>query len=341
MVAGLVTNREFSPIFIVGSSRSGTTMINRILGGHPGVAAFNELHYIGTVWPVDVPLAEIPPKKAVEFAALLLMRIRNGIWSGPASEKEIADATAIISSDSVWTHREIYRCVLEHEAGRDAYLVTDQTPRNVLFVSSILQHFPSARFIHMIRDPRAVLASQRNRWKKRWLGANTMPMSNVLRVLINYHPYSLTRLWLNSAKVAARHRDDSRYKVVRFEDVAKDPEKEVRAICRFLDVEFLPAMLDVPQVGSSNKVHDPAKTGVSSDVVDAWTRTLPKGDIYVCERMAAAPMRDYSYEPVSRPGWSWRMLGALIRFPFHIVGAALLNSGVVYLYVKSMVKHRW
>lgn len=242
-----VNEREFTPVFIVGSSRSGTTMMNRILGQHPEVAAFNELHYLGAVWDVEAPLLKISSGKAVDFAALLLMHIRNGIWSGPAGDQEITDAKSIISTNDMWTHREIYWRVLDHEAGPDIGLVTDQTPRNVLFASDILKIFPTARVIHMIRDPRAVLASQRNRWKKRWLGADTMPIRNVLRVLFNYHPYTLTKLWIKSARVAAQLRSDEHYRVVKFEHVAQDPEKEIRDVCEFLGLEFRPSLLEVPQ----------------------------------------------------------------------------------------------
>ena len=37
-------------IFVVGSSRSGTTMMGRILGSHTDIFTFNELHFFGTIW---------------------------------------------------------------------------------------------------------------------------------------------------------------------------------------------------------------------------------------------------------------------------------------------------
>ena len=37
-------------IFIVGSSRSGTTMMGRILGNHSEIFTFKELHFFGTIW---------------------------------------------------------------------------------------------------------------------------------------------------------------------------------------------------------------------------------------------------------------------------------------------------
>src|SRR6185295_10692095 len=41
-------------IFIAGNSRSGTTLMGRILGRHPEVFTFNELHYLEEKWmPID------------------------------------------------------------------------------------------------------------------------------------------------------------------------------------------------------------------------------------------------------------------------------------------------
>ena len=37
-------------IFVVGSSRSGTTMMGRILAKNPSVFTFRELHFFGTIW---------------------------------------------------------------------------------------------------------------------------------------------------------------------------------------------------------------------------------------------------------------------------------------------------
>ncbi len=39
-------------VFVAGASRSGTTMLNRILGQHPSICAMNELHYFGDLFDI-------------------------------------------------------------------------------------------------------------------------------------------------------------------------------------------------------------------------------------------------------------------------------------------------
>ena len=45
------TSSDTAPlVFVTGASRSGTTMLARMLGAHSAISAFNELHYFGSLW---------------------------------------------------------------------------------------------------------------------------------------------------------------------------------------------------------------------------------------------------------------------------------------------------
>ena len=330
----------FSPIFIVGSSRSGTTMMNRVLDNHENVSALNELHYLGDIWDISKPMEPILREEALDAASVLIMHIRRGLWAGRVSAEEEIHAEEILATRTYWTHQDIYQEVLKAESDYGRKFITDQTPRNVFFVDKILELFPGARIIHMIRDPRAVLYSQRNRWKKKWLGASSMPMRNVLRVLCNYHPYTFSRLWRKSAHIALKHKNGDRYKVVVFEQFVSQPESVARDICQFLDLEFHVEMLSVPQVGSSNKIHDYGKNGITADVVNVWKCNLPKGDVYICETVVSDLLKEFGYNYISRKNWIFCTIGSLLRFPFHILGSMLLNPKVIYVQIKALADLR-
>ena len=47
----------------------------------------------------------------------------------------------------------------------------------------------------MVRDPRDVLLSQKNKWKRKFLGANDIPFFELLRARFNYHPYTISKMW--------------------------------------------------------------------------------------------------------------------------------------------------
>jgi len=326
------------PIFIVGSSRSGTTMMNRILGKNSKVVALNELHYLGAIWDINEPMKMLSKSDAIIAASKLIMHIDRDIWGGEVNQHELEKSKILLSAQDAWCHKDIYVEVLRSYILEDEQIFfTDQTPRNVFFVDKILELFPDAKILHMVRDPRAVLYSQKNRWKKRWRGASNMPLKNVFRVFFNYHPYTITKLWLKSARVALKHSNTANYKTLVFEELVKNPEKELNQVCDFLGVDFQPKMLEVPQVGSSNKIHDRASEGISSDVVEAWKGKLSKGDVYICERLSKKLLQKFSYQSNSNKSWFFYTLPALIRFPIHIIGSLLLNPKIIYIQIKALI----
>ena len=72
-------------IFIVGASRSGTTMLNRVLGNHSQIAALNELHYFGDLWQPGLGHTSLPKNELKRIASTLLHRHNHGIWGRDSS----------------------------------------------------------------------------------------------------------------------------------------------------------------------------------------------------------------------------------------------------------------
>jgi hypothetical protein len=142
-----------------------------------------------------------------------------------------------------------------------------------------LANLPGAALIHVIRDPRAVLASQKNRWKMRLLGASRVPLYEMVRTWVNYHPVTMAKLWRGATNAALRLRGHDRVMLIRFEDLIADPETQIREMCDFLGVPFEPAMSSIPKWGSSNLKHESDKKGLSKDVLDQWKAVLSEGEV--------------------------------------------------------------
>ena len=62
------------------------------------------------------------------------------------------------------TPAQLFSAFLYHEATENGKTFPcDQTPRNVFYIKDILELYPEARIINMIRDPRDVLLSQKRK----------------------------------------------------------------------------------------------------------------------------------------------------------------------------------
>jgi hypothetical protein len=143
----------------------------------------------------------------------------------------------------------------------------EKTPSHLFHVDTLIEWFPDCRVIHILRDPRAVLASEMNlrRAKPDYPLDKANPMYNFglfLWVLVGW------RLAVNRhARYGKRYPNN--YFLVRFEDLYLDHEEIVKRVSAFLDIEFDKAMLNPPIVGSSfqgEENHNP---------VHSWKERLP------------------------------------------------------------------
>lgn len=327
-------------LFVTGASRSGTTMLARLLGSHTRIFALNELHFFGELWEAKGSTELLPDRELVKLAATLLSRQMRGLWAGEASAAEIEQATVVVSGlePSERTAPGVFAATvrsLAQEAGKD--ISCEQTPRNVFYARQLLSLYPEARIVHIVRDPRAVLASQKNRWKLRRLGARHLPIREVVRNWVNYHPITMTRLWIKATEEALGLRGEERVMLTRFEDLAGDPEGVSRQICDFVGVDFERSMIDIPRWGSSNLQHSSSEKGISRQVVDEWKQALPAAHALICEKMAAPFMRRLGYPPEQRSVRTvFGVLPSLLYYPVHAAAVLAFNPGRAWILVRAL-----
>jgi hypothetical protein len=318
-------------IFIVGSSRSGTTMMGRILNRHPAVHTFHELHFFEELWSPGSKGSGTSREEALDVAAQLLYRERGGGYLAHGDPSDYRrEARAVLDAGPPLdnsTRLDVYRTVLFREAAEnDAPVPCEQTPRNGYYLGEILERFPGARVLHMVRDPRDVLLSQKRKWRRRFLGASNIPRTEAIRAWVNYHPLTISQLWRASVKAVAPYRDHPRVRTVAFEEMLDAPEATVRSVCEFVGIRFEEQMRSVRQVGSSHREDRPDQRGIDPSRSGNWrTDGLSDTEIFLCETVTAAPMGRCGYETNdSRPGPLMLALSALL-FPVKLGAALLLN----------------
>jgi omega-hydroxy-beta-dihydromenaquinone-9 sulfotransferase len=288
---------DLNIIFAVGNSRSGTTMMGHILAGHPCVELFDEQHFFEEMWQPELNPMPLPLPEAERLLTRIIAVHRAGYYHQSKSEKYAAEARRILATINMpLTAPDVYAAFLLHECRHhDKTIACDHTPRNLYYLTEILDLYPNAHVVNVIRDPRAVLLSQKNRpWRGR-LGAE-MPRWDVLRLWANYHPITMGILW--NSGIAAGHRTDSdpRVVTVRFEDLLADPKREMERICTVLGIDFFPHMLDVPQAGSSNVPARVGKVGIDPTIADQWQRGgLTPTEIYLIERITRRNLLNHGY----------------------------------------------
>ncbi len=114
------------PIFVLGMPRSGTTLVERLLGNHPEVRLGGELQ---------------------DFNVCIKREL--GIETGSFMDQEIATRLGEVDWSRVGA---AYRERLRERFGAGGY-VTDKLPGNSFYVHAIAAALPEARIVHVVRDP--------------------------------------------------------------------------------------------------------------------------------------------------------------------------------------------
>ena len=316
-------------IFIVGNSRSGTTLAARLLGKHSQIHAFREIHFFEQQVNSEA-IRQRPPwpeQRRLELVERLLTTARDGYFSKTIRGKYRDDAIRILKSTTKSDPVSAYESFLNFETElHGKQIPCEQTPRNLYFLTEILDRFPNAYAINIIRDPRDVLLSQKNKWRRHFLGAKSIPLKEALRAWVNYHPYTISRLWLAAVRAAHQFDGHSRFLSVRFEDLLQDSEQTIQSLCGFVGVPFEPTMRDVPHVGSSVRMDEPDRIGIDAGRAGAWRQGgLTDIELSICQRIAETEMSRLGYDAESvREKW-WQRLTSMIGLGIKILLAIPFN----------------
>jgi Sulfotransferase family len=270
------------PVFILGCARSGSTMLGAMVGAHPKVVCIPEGQFIVDVMPKgDDPNSEVDP---VDVIDRIVKHWRFRVWEFELGGRRPArdDIKPTYRATIEWLIRQYARAV-----GRSgAHIWVDQAPEHVFRIWNLLQHFPGAKFIHIVRDGRAVAASI---------------------IPLDWGPneiYSAARTWqerVGYGYVAATALGPERVLHVRYEDVVERTEATMRFVATFLGVEFMPEMLSTTGLRLprfTRYQHQLIGMPPRPDRTESWRRILSRREIEIFESVVGDLLPMLGYKPV-------------------------------------------
>ncbi|MBK9635035.1 MAG: sulfotransferase [Bacteroidetes bacterium] len=314
--------------FIVGNSRSGTTMMLRILDNHPQIFGLNELHFFEQLWSTADKEKIISKSDAQDLAARLLYIQRKGYMGFSDTTTFATEANTLVEemNNTQMTGQAVYAYFMKRETSlQNKIYAVEKTPQNVFYIKEILELFPNARIINMVRDPRGIMLSQKRKWMRRKMGATFITKKEVIRLRINYHPITLSRLW-NSSIIAANKFDiEPRVKTILFEDMLDKPTETAQAICQHFEIDFFAEMLEIPQASSSNEP-DSTEKGINKKRAGNWkSGGLSDAELFFCQKISGDLMTQIGYPLNELKPNPFSVIAYIIAFPFKLGLALLVN----------------
>lgn len=193
-------------IFLIGSPRSGTTYLSRLLGAHPAVAATQEIELINRYCrPWQQAWNEQLPTDAGRWE-----RHRHKGLPAVLTRDEFDEAMGSFA-------RSVYEKLLQLKT--TARVVVDKNPEYSLHVDLIRAMFPNAGVLHIVRDGRDVAASMvtaSRGWGRDWAPDQIGDAAQTWRV---------------NVESAATAHDGGRYLEIRYEDLLGPEGAGVLARC--------------------------------------------------------------------------------------------------------------
>lgn len=274
-----IANKK-GPIFIAGPERSGTSLIYALLASHPNIAMTRRTnmwtHYYRQYGDLSNP-------KNFERCLEMMMRYKRLLKLNPDPDRIRRD---FLKGEP--TYANLFAILEQHYAeqmGKPRW--GDKSLNTERYTDKIVQSYPNARIIHMIRDPRDRYSSSLSRWKVSRGGIG-----------------SGTGIWLNTITQGEQYKKKypDNYLTLRYEDLVADPEKMLREICEFIDEPYSDEMLSMNGAknfrdeggNSSYSKRKPGKITTSS--IGKYKDVLTKYHIVFLQLFSKNTMMKYGYD---------------------------------------------
>ena len=279
-------------LFVGGCERSGTTLVQRVLSAHSRIAGGPELVF---TWRIAELFDRMRGSYPEEYAARLARHYDEGELRR-AFQRLLGGFFDKIA-----------------EGKPQALYLSEKTPSNVFAARTLLELFPDARFLHVLRDARDVVASHRDVAAR--LRARGRPAGRA------FGTRAVCARWRRAAATHFELADDAelgeRYLLLRYEELVRQPRRTVDELFGFLGLEPEERVLapeSVPQAESGTVVdgiwvtEEMAGRGFDESRVERWRRDLPTVPRLLASLLTAPLLHRLGY-PVAA---AWRPPGTLV-----------------------------
>ena len=277
--------------FLMCSERSGSNLITKIIDRHSQYCGPSPIHLFRLLLENYSAYGDLTDYKNWERLiadALSLFCAKLGLWKTDwhfeqlvenISTRSLKQLLKIIYETETRSHQKSHVFVKENHIYR--------------FLPFIQSSFPEAKFIYLVRDPRDMALS----WKK----APSL-RGSVIRA---------TRVWKmdqsNGLNILAQLQGEKKIKLIRYEDLLKEPVMQLKTLCKFLAIDFEPTMIEFHSDPYTNRNAGCAaewqnlQKPLLKDNYNKYINELTEEEIRYIEGQSVDHMKMFGYKPLYGP----------------------------------------
>lgn len=284
-----------SPVFIVGAPRSGTTMLQYRLRNLPSISLpTGESHFFVPLYQNRDKFGDLSRIENIRTVLQAMYKQSREFLETDlhGMQFDLETLASELHASGHHTLPAVISGLFEKNArGEGKTRWGDKTPYYVMHMTKLLEWFPKAQFVHLIRDGRDVALSLFGRRNDFYV----------------YNAYFAAEYWesyIQKGREQGRRLPPDQYLELRYEDLLAAPENTMRILCEFLGENYSEEMFAVSPVDDPGKtplVHKPLK----ADNAGKWRDKMTTAQIHAFESVAGNTLRGLGYELVTsaQPPW--------------------------------------
>ncbi len=269
-------NEDIEPFFIVGSGRSGNTLLRRILNSHSDLYIPPETYVLGgsikqfvlypfVKWNHMVQLIYSNFEFNHEFETFQMKDLKELVATVSNEKREKRSLSFIL--DNFYKQYAKAHNIVSKRWG-------DKTPLNTFFMNELSLVFPKGKFIHIIRNPYDSISSY-------------------VKSGIYQDVESASKRWVDSLELAIQFGEKypEKYIEIFYEELVNDPREQTNKICKFLDIRFEDTMLETrrntEKLGDveMRKHHENVTKPISTDSIGKGKKSLSDEEIMIIDKV--------------------------------------------------------
>ncbi|EKV01162.1 sulfotransferase domain protein [Leptolyngbya sp. PCC 7375] len=314
---------SYKKIFIVGCPRSGTTWLQKMLSNHRNVIPVNnESHIYRLIYEPFTYITKLNaqrrwqdwPRFARHFGitALLFGATSSDVWNSILKSYQIYQKNNDIGLHHLISYQQLKtlihqvrqssdsdlekaQCLIqliidiffEQVGGQPQQFFLEKTPFHIKYADVILNSWPEARIINIVRDGRDVCASlQARATTKRWAEYDT-------RTIIS----QWERCIALSEKFSLDPAFSDRMYSIKYEELREDPVAQLNQICNFIDLEI--TTTELSQIIESCNIENIKNKGIGQHInkgnINNWKTALSQKHIDLWHQSAGKTLTRLGY----------------------------------------------
>lgn len=274
-------------ILMVGEQRSGSNLLRLILNTSPQIAAPHPPHVLQNLMPLMPDYGNLADEKIMSRLIDDVCRLveNNPVpWDG-IHNFDRNQVRSLCHENSLVA---VFDAVMQIYAQRhqaSAWLC--KSMQNIRWAKELNAYLKNPKFIYLYRDPRDVALS----FSKAVIG--------------DKHPYHVTRKWVELQQLclkAEQFLSSDQFIRIRYEELTNNPKQVIQHLCEFLQIDFIPAMLEFHQSKEADRTAKQSSLWsnltkpLMADNSKKFLRDMPQEHIRIIESIAGELIDSLGYE---------------------------------------------